>query len=97
MDAPLSGIVAHPEEVEVVRILDNLASEIRLRFGKSVAEVCRHTRLALVEFGLNLQLEHVTRPCVFPRFRRVPESYAMIRQLVNERQIVPPRQFANSL
>lgn len=67
------GIVTDGEKVEVVRLLDQLLSEIRLRLGQSAIKVGDGLSLPGVESAFDLEDKYIAAPAMLQGVLDVPE------------------------
>src|ERR1035437_5101121 len=85
------------EEIEIVRIFDELLGEIRLCRWQSRLKVRERLPLPPVKATLNLHDENVPAPAVGGGLFRVPEPFLWTLHQVKEPDIVAPGQLCNRL
>jgi len=77
------------EKVEVVRVLECLLREVRLRRRQGGGEVRLRFPLPVIETGLDLQNEHVAAPAVLNRLADVPFALRPRLHQVENPEIMP--------
>src|ERR1035441_9517746 len=85
------------EEIEVVRIFDELLGESRLRRWQSRLEVRERLPLPPVKAALDLHDKNIPAPAVFNSLFDVPNPFGRNFHLVEEHAIVEPRQLCSKL
>ena len=98
-DVTLYHILFERNKIEDIRVFHRLGREFTLRRRKAAFEVghllCQH--LPLIQPTFDLVDQHVAGPAVLCNFLCVPEAFFVIRELVQQSGIVPPRNLCNRL
>ncbi|HYN72933.1 MAG TPA: hypothetical protein VES60_10560, partial [Nakamurella sp.] len=89
---PLGVARLDAEKVEDVRVLRDLLRELGRPTLQNAIEVRRRAAESQVSGGLDVVLEHATRPSVCHGLPSAPIPQLRIRELVQEHGDVPPRQ-----
>jgi hypothetical protein len=94
---PLGRIGPEGEEVETVRVFDDLRGQIRLRGRQRGREVRDGLALPRVEVRLDPVHQHRPRPAVLNGLAGVPETFDGISYLRKQLYIVTPGDFCHRL
>ena len=86
------SILGEREEIEVVRVLKKLAGKIRLWLWKRCLKVGHHFPLPLMQAGLDMNFEEVLAPSALDRGLGVPKTLLRSFKMVNQADVVTPRQ-----
>ena len=89
-------VFAQREEVEAVRVLQDLLRQVGLRGRQGALEVGGGAALALEEAALDLEDEHVAAPAVFDCLADVPLALLRGGDFVQEGDVVVPGQFVQA-
>ena len=89
---PLLRLFGEAEKIEAVWILEAFPREIGLRFGQAEREVGHGRAAALPQARFNLHHQNVAGPAVLNRLCGIPAAGLGAGQLVQQRQLVIPRQ-----
>ncbi len=93
----LVGFLSEGEKVEVVRIFENLLSEIGLRPRESRLEIGDCLPLAAEEPALDLHYEDVPAPAIPDGLLRIPKPLLSGPHEVQKPDVVTPGQLCNRL
>jgi hypothetical protein len=85
------------QEIEVVRVLNELLGKVRLWSGKRRLEIRDRLSLPPVKAALDLHDENVPAPSVLNRLADVPETFRWVLHFVQKNAIVKPGQLCSSL
>src|SRR5439155_5820488 len=85
------------EEIEVVGVFDELLCEVRLRRWESRPEIRDRLPLTAVEAALNLHYQDVPAPAVRYGLLCIPEPLNGALHVIEQSDIMAPRQFCNKL
>ena len=89
----LGGIGAEREEVEAVRVFQQLLGKVGLRRRECGVEVRHRLALAAIQVGLDPVGEHGTRPAVGDGLLGIPKTLVTCFELLQQNNIVPPGNF----
>lgn len=91
----LANLVGQAEEIEGVRVLEQLLGQIGLGRRQGLLEVRNGPALAAVKVRFDLMNQHGAGPAMFRGFAGVPDPFHGILQLFDQNGVVPPRNFGD--
>lgn len=94
---PLLGPLPQHQKVEVVGVLQELLRQVGLRRGQRRREISQGAALPLQEAALDLVGERVAAPLLLPGLPGVLEARLRLLELLQQDDIVRPRQFCHRL
>lgn len=86
----LLGLGRKGQEIEIVRIFQDLLREIRLRLWQGTCEVRQRSSLPMVQAAFDLQDEDVAAPAVSNCLFGIPQPLFGGFQLLDQREVVVP-------
>jgi len=96
-EVPLPPDVRLADEVEQVRVSGGLLGEVGITRGEGVREVADRVSRSVVTSGGDVLSQDVPATPVLNRVARVPESKLRVRQLLDQSDLMSPRELCNSL
>ena len=90
LDLPLMGVLGDGEEVEVVRVFQDLFGKIGAGRRESPLEVRQGLPFPFMQPGVDLEREHALAPAVLERSPEVPLSCGPVFDLVQNPDVVAP-------
>lgn len=96
-DLPLGARGGGAQEVEQVRVLEHLRSQVGVARRQGGGEVGDCPARPLVQSRVDLHGQHVAAPALLARLAGVPESGAGVLELVQQDHVVGPRNLCSNL
>ena len=90
-------VIVEGQEVEVVRIFEQILDKIGLRTGERAHKVGRRLTLAEMKRRIDLERQDISAPAVFDSGTSVPAANLWIIELVEDDAIVEPRDLCSNL
>ena len=91
-EVAFDGVVVKGEKVEQVRVLERLLGQIGLRRRQRAGEIGDGLALTAIEIGFDLHGEHGSTPAMLQRLGRVPEALIRIFHLLEQDDVMAPRE-----
>jgi len=97
LDLALPSWITRADEVEEIRVFENLRGEIRVRRRKSERKIVLRLSAALMGLGFDLQRQNGMRPAVLHCMLRIPKPLLGRFELVQQSDVLIPANLCKGL
>ena len=97
LNLPFVRVFGHGQEIEVVRVFQNLFSQIGAGRGKCALKIGQRLPFPLMQGALDLEDQDISAPAVFDRSAEIPLSFDRGFQPVEQDHMMTPGQLCSKL